>query len=183
MHWSGICPGFHEDFANDCMGFRFFMTNFTFLLSLFSAYFFRSSQSFNYFRPRNSTMRPTLLLILLFTLLGGYHPSATHVAVGSQAFHHSRSQPSLASQGITYHLSAPTSVYTGTFGTYFTTEDMEDDENRHDLSFRKSKMLSGSALASAYILTLSRLHGNHLVAAPISSTSSGKYITQRTLRI
>ena len=155
--------------------------NFTFLLSLLSAYFFRSSQSFGYFRHRNTKMRTTLLSILLVFVMGGYHASASHATIGSPVFQHSGKQQ-LFSTDNSRNPDLATSIYTYISEELVAPEDIEDDEDRHELTFKKTKTAE-PALASAHILSLSRFHSRGLTAATTSGIASCKYITQRVLRI
>ena len=128
-------------------------------------------------------MRLTLLFILLFSVLSGSGASAAHTAFGKQVFHHSAKQQ-FASRDITRILSLAGPGDFDTITSFFTVDDdIEDDEDKGNLSFRKCKMPVNSALASAHIITLSRLHGYHLPAALVSSSLSRKYITQRNLRV
>jgi hypothetical protein len=122
-------------------------------------------------------MRTTLLSILLVFMLGGYHASATHITVGAPVFQYSGKQQ-LFSTGI-----LSTSIYTYISAELVAPEDMEDDDDRHELSFKKSKTQPELTLAFAHILSLSRFHSYSLTAAPISGIASCKYITQRVLRI
>ena len=127
-------------------------------------------------------MRPRLLFILLFFVLGGYHAPATHIAVGAPVFQHSGKQQ-LYSTNSNRNPDLTTSMYTYISAEHVAPEDMEDEEDKHELSFKKSKTEAEYTLASVQILRLSRFHGRGLSAAPTSGIASCKYITQRVLRI
>lgn len=128
-------------------------------------------------------MRLPLLFILLFSVLSGPDASASHAAFGTQVLHHSAKQQ-FASANITrvLGLAGPNDFDTIT-EFFIADDDIEDDEDKGSLSFKKCKMTASSTLAFSQIILLSRFHGYSLPAVPVGSYSSCKYITQRNLRV
>lgn len=145
--------------------------------------FFPASQSFGYFRLRNTKMRLTLLFILLFSVLSGPDASATHTAFGTRVLHHSAKQQ-IVSGNITRILGLASATDFDTVTEIFIVDDdMEDDEDKGNLSFKKCKLPANSTLAFSQIFFLSRIHGYRLPAVPVRSSSSCTYILQRNLRV
>lgn len=141
------------------------------------------SQSFGYFRLRNTKMRLTLLFILLFSVLSGPDVSASHAAFSTQVFHHSAKQQ-IISGNITCVPGLDGTIDFDTVTEIFIVDDdMEDDEDKGNLSFKKCKIPANPTLAFSQIILLSSLHSYYLPAAPVRSSSSCKYIAHRNLRV
>src|SRR5436189_224774 len=113
-------------------------------------------------------MRLTLFFVLLFFTLGGSDASASHAAFGTQVFHHSSKQEiarDVSLSRISIDFDTLTEIFT-------VDDDIEDNDDKNSLSFKKYKITAGSTLAFSQIFTLSRLNGYRLTAAHTSSSSS-----------
>jgi hypothetical protein len=126
-------------------------------------------------------MRLALLFILLFSILGG-SASGSQNAFSAQLSHHSvkQSVSKHIAGGPGYVWAIKSDTITGFF---IVDDDMEEDEDKGILSFRKSKMPASTTFAFSHLITLSRLHGYHVVAAPVHSITSPRYITQSNFRV
>ncbi|MES2371156.1 MAG: hypothetical protein V4557_01165 [Bacteroidota bacterium] len=128
-------------------------------------------------------MRLTLLFILLFPVLSGSGASASHAAFGTQTFHPSAKQQFISGD-ITRVLGLTSAIDSDTITEFYIIDDnIEDEEDKSNLSFKKYIIPANSPLAFSQISFLSRLHGYYVPAVPVRSGSSCKYIIQRNLRV
>ena len=122
-------------------------------------------------------MRISLLIILLFSILGGAHASTPLAVCSTPVFHLSKSSVH-AEQGVIL----TRSVFPDTHTPYLVADTVEDEEDTNETIARKYKALARS-LTSSYLFTLSRIYSCAAPGKPFSSLLSDKYIMQRVLRI
>lgn len=127
-------------------------------------------------------MRPTLFLILLLSVLGGYNVSAAHTIVAPKVFFQQGKQQILSPHSAST-LSLVSSINVGEWAADAVTGDMEDDGNEDELHSRKNRVPAGGIPISSHVIILSRLHRYSLHTSVDDSMSSRKFITLRTLRI
>jgi hypothetical protein len=115
-------------------------------------------------------------------MFSGSNLCATSESISSQVSQHP-THLQIFSLNTNHELNRFNSIYLEKTSEYFSSEDMEDDENREHLSFRKYKTVSKSALAATHAIHLSIFHNYSSSEEITDDIVSCLYITQRTLRI
>jgi len=125
-------------------------------------------------------MRLTLLITLLFSLLGGCAASSSHGVVVPKLVCYSGKQPS--SEQYFYKNCNQVLFIAGTADN-LSSDDIDDDDDREDLVLRKYKALVRAAFTFLKTTSLHSGHSYHVTSAPLYGNSSPRYITLRTLRV
>ena len=126
-------------------------------------------------------MRPTLLFICLLSVLGGCAASSSHGVVVPKLIRYSEKQIS-SSQSIAASDYRSVSVCTDEAAA-FVVDDMEEDDDKGYLSFKKYRAQVNAVFAFAQLATLSRIHHYSVPAVLGYGNASPKYITYRSFRV
>jgi hypothetical protein len=126
-------------------------------------------------------MRLTLLFICLLSVFGGCAASSSHGVVVPKLICYSEKQTS-SSQGIAGSVRQSVAVCTDETSS-FVVDDMEDDDDKDYLSFKKYKTQVNAVFAFAQLATLSRIHHYSVPAVLGYGNASPKYITYRSFRV
>ena len=140
------------------------------------------SQSFDYFRPANERMRLTLLLICLLSVLGGCAASSSHGVTVPKLVSFSGKQHAASAINIKV-ANQPIIIYANADAGYFDADEMEDDVDDDNFSFKKFKTPARYALAHTHTVTTNSLRCRRLTVAAMHGNASPKYIAQKTIRV
>jgi hypothetical protein len=127
-------------------------------------------------------MRLTLILICLFSILGGCAASSSHgVVVPKLVSYSSKHQ---TSSSITIKVdNQPIVNYAGADAGYFDADDIEDDVDNDNFSFKKLKPAVKYALTHTHAAASNSLRRCRQAVAVIQGNASPKYIAHKTIRV
>lgn len=127
-------------------------------------------------------MRLTLLLFCIFSVLGGCAASSSHGVVVPKLVRYSEKQHT-SLHGISLQSKQNASVATDEASVYFVADDIEEDEDRGNLSLKKYYTDANDALAFAQLATLSRFLSFSFDDVLMHGDASRKYISLCIFRV
>lgn len=127
-------------------------------------------------------MRLALLIICLFSILGGCAASSSHGVVVPKLVsfsgkHHSSPSAAAKSSG------QPVVIYTDLGAGFFDADDMEDNDDDTNFSFKKFKAQVRYALVHTHTITTNCIRRYRLAVAAVHGNASPRYIAQQTIRV
>jgi hypothetical protein len=127
-------------------------------------------------------MRLTLLLICLFSILGGCAASSCHgVTVPKLVSFSGKQSSSLSGK---HNLSIKPMLFNDELTSVcILRDDIEDDDDKTGQSFKINRVLLSTLIAYVHAFVWDKAPHHYLSSSPAPGVSARKYIAQRVLRV